>query len=432
MPAKKWKALSATGVHRQKAPGLYADGHGLNLKVEDTGTKRWILRVTIAGRRTMMGLGGYPSVSLSEARERAGEIQRAIRLGRDPVAEKRNKIALLRKPAVPTFSAVAEEVIRLREPTWKSERHKAQWIQSLVKYVYPAIGLVPIDRVTVDQVLSILEPIWTTHHETAKRVRQRMSAAFERAVGIGWRHDNPAGPATLSLLVRVRDDPEHHPALHYKDVTGALQRVKECTANLETRLAFEFVVLTACRAGEVRGARWEEVDIQSRQWKIPGSRMKGRAEHKVPLATRALEVLNEARALDRWNNGLIFPNARSGEPLSNMAFSAMLKRLDIPAVPHGFRSSFRDWASEQIYAPEEVSERALAHNPQRKEVKAYARSDLFEPRQVLMDAWAAYATHGPPEDGWEDVRSALQVELAAILLATTYSNLGPAGGVRTG
>lgn len=430
MPVKKWKALSATGVHRQKTPGWYADGNGLNLKVDASGSKRWVVRVTIAGKRTMMGLGGYPSVSLSEARGRADDIQRAIREGRDPLAEKRDAIARLRQPAKPTFSKVANEVISQRSPTWRSERHRAQWTQSLSKYVYPVIGSMSIDAITVEHVLPILEPIWTSHHETAKRVRQRMSVAFDRAVALGWRQDNPAGPALDAVLAPVRHQPEHHPALSYKDVTAAMGRVRQSTASIETRLAFEFLVLTACRAGDVRGARWEEVDVEARQWTIPGARIKGRVAHRVPLADRALQVLEQARGLGRWNNNLIFPNARSGEPLSNMAFSTMLKRLDIPAVPHGFRSSFRDWASEQIYAPEEVSERALAHKPQRKEVKAYARSELFEPRQVLMDAWAEYVTFGPPVNGWEDVRRALQAELAALLLATTFSGLGPLGSIR--
>ena len=199
-----------------------------------------------------------------------------------------------------------------------------------------------------------------------------MSATFERAVAKGWRNDNPAGPALDAVLPPVRQVPEHHPALAYRDVPAAIQRVSKSTATSETRLAFEFLVVAACRAGEVRGATWEEVDLEARQWTIPGARMKGRVEHRVPLADRASEVLELARGLSRWNNDLIFPNARSGEPLSNMAFSTMLKRLDIPAVPHGFRSSFRDWASEQIHAPSEVSERALAHRPERKEVKAYA------------------------------------------------------------
>ena len=234
---------------------MYADGNGLNIRVDASGAKQWILRVAIGGERTMMGLGGYPSVSLSEARGRADETQRAIRQGRDPLAEKRHAIALLRKPGIPTFQELAEEVISQREPSWRGERHRAQWTQSLSKYVNPVIGSMPMDMVSVDDVLSILKPIWITHHETAKRVRQWMGVAFNRAVANGLRQDNPAGPAVDGMLAPVRHEPEHHAALSYKDLTAATPRVSESTANIETRLAFEFIVLTACWAGEGRGGR---------------------------------------------------------------------------------------------------------------------------------------------------------------------------------
>ena len=427
MPSKKWNALTGVEVQRKKTPGMYADGNGLNLKVDPSGAKRWVLRVTIAGKRHNLGLGGYPSVGLREARERADEYQRAIRQGRDPLAEIRQAAVMSRRPETPTFQEMAEEVIKFRQQTWSSNRHRTQWEQSLKKYAYPAVGSKPIDEVTSNDVLTILEPIWIGNHETAKRVRQRLSVIFERAMARGWRQDNPAGDRVSGGLVPVRQVIVNHPALPFAEVPSALQRVRESSAALETRLSFEFLVLTASRAGEVRGAEWSEFDWDGGTWTVPASRMKSRAMHRVPLATRALEVLEEARSLNRRDSGLVFPNRGSGKALSNMAFSAMLKRLNIDAVPHGFRSSFRDWLSETIHPPEGVGERALAHRLSSRLEARYARSDLFDARRVVMDAWSGFLTSGTPDNEWTNVRAELQVEISKVLLANGLSSLANLG-----
>ena len=397
MTVRKQQALSAAKVRTLKTPGMYADGKGLNLKVEDTGAKRWIQRVTIGGKRRNIGLGGYPSVSLAEAREAADANQLAIRQGRDPLAEKRQAAAERRKPALPTFAQAAAQVIQMRRSTWSSGRHAAQWTQSLSNFAYPVIGATPVNEIFTADVLAILTPIWTDKHETARRVRQRMETVLDWAIAQGWRQDNPAGQAVSKVLPRLPQVREHHAALSYAAVPAALERVKRSTAELVTRLSFEFLVLAAARAGEVRLAEWTEIDWVSNTWTVPAIRMKGRREHRVPMADRALEILHRAQDLNGPGHRLIFPSARSGKELSNMAYSSLLHRLEIPAVPHGFRSSFKDWVIEQTNTPWAVGEAALAHNLGNSTETAYARSDLFERRRGLMEAWAKYLTGGTAE-----------------------------------
>ena len=384
-------ALSAAKVRTISATGLYADGNGLNLKVDPSGAKRWVQRVTIDGKRHNLGLGRYPSVSLAEARQVADDNQRAIRQGRNPLAEKRQSELERRRPSTPTFAQAAQQVIDLRRPTWSSNKHAAQWASTLATYVYPAIGSKKVDEVASGDVLRVLTPIWTAKPETASRVRQRIETVFDWVVAQGWRSDNPAGKAVLRALPRHSRVKNHYEALNYSKVPEAVARVRECNADLLTRLSFEFLVLTATRSGEVRLATWSEIDEESRTWTIPAERMKARREHRVPLSRRAVEILVEARQLGGEASDLIFPSCKKGKPLSQMTFTSLLRRLEIRAVPHGFRSSFKDWCSEQMGDGYEIaSEMALAHNVGNATRCAYSRTELLGPRRVLMEAWGEY------------------------------------------
>ncbi len=278
-------------------------------------------------------------------------------------------------------------MIELRRPTWSNAKHAYQWRNTLATYANPVTGSKPVDEIDGGDVLAVLTPIWTVKSETARRVRQRLETVLDWAVAQGWRLDNPAGRSSLKVLPKLPKVKNHHPALPYGDVPAALERVRQSTADLVTKLSLEFLVLTAARSGGVRLAKWSEVDWESRTWFVPASRMKARREHRVPLAVRALEVLSKVRNLDEDGRKLVF-QGHSGKPLSNMVYVTLLRRLGIPAVPHGFRSSFKGWCIECTDTPWVVREAALAHNLGNSTETAYARSDLFERRRWLMESWA--------------------------------------------
>lgn len=398
MPKTKHNALTAAKVRTVTDPGFYTDGNGLTLRVDLRGNKAWYQRVTVNGKRRNLGLGSYPNVGLAEARQVALDHLAMIRQGVDPVAEKQRAKEVIQRPEIPTFEQAATRVIEMRRPTWSSSRHAKQWEESLRLHAYPVIGRKRVDEVTTADTMAVLTPIWIDKAETATRVRQRMETVFDYCVAQGWRGDNPASTAIAKALPRHSRLKQHHPALHYSEVPLAVELVRCSTADLVTKLAFEFMVLTAARAGEVREAPWTEMDLESAMWVVPPERMKGRREHRVPLAPRALEILVEARCLDN-GNGLVFPSKRSGEPLSNMAFSSLLKRLCIGAVPHGFRSSFRDWTIEKAKARWEVGKTALAHKLGDSLDEAYARTDLFDPRRVLMNDWESFILGGQIDNG---------------------------------
>ena len=262
------------------------------------------------------------------------------------------------------------------------------WRASLRNYAMPRLGGIQGHRIKTADVMGVLLPIWNEKRVTAKRVRQRVSAVMRWAVAQGYREDNPAGEAIGAALPKNGVRPQHLAALPYVEVSSAIETVRASGAYRGIILAFEFLVLTACRGGEVRGARWSEIDFQAREWRIPAERMKAARTHRVPLSTRALPVLREASAL-RDNSGLVFPSV-TGRPLSHGLLSKLVRDLGIAAVPHGFRSSFRDWAAECSDAPREVCELALAHVNSDRVEAAYRRTDLFEKRRQLMEQWAAF------------------------------------------
>jgi integrase len=271
-------------------------------------------------------------------------------------------------------------------PTWKNPKHAQQWINTLKQYVFPRIGSKKISTISSADILTVLTPIWTSKPETASRVRQRMGAVLKWSIAQGWRVDNPAEAISQALPKRDKTANNHHTSLPYEQVSNAIQTIQDSSAGIATKLSFEFLILTAARSGEVRGASWDE--ISGNTWTIPKSRMKARRSHRVLLSERCMEILAEAERL-KDSSGFIFTNG-NGKPLSDATLSKLLREQKIEAVPHGFRSSFRVWASEQTSIPHQVSEFALAHVIGNKAEAAYQRSDLFEKRRTLMTMWADY------------------------------------------
>jgi integrase len=380
------KALTALTVRSQKKPGRYADGGGLHLLVKPNGAKSWVLRLVANGRRRDFGLGSAHSVSLADARDLAAQYRKLVKAGVDPAAEKRRAAR-----AVPTFEESALLVHTQHSPSWRNEKHGAQWINTLRDYAFPVIGKRRIDQIEVADVLKVLGPIWLTKPETARRVRQRIRTVLDWARAAGYRDtENPVGPVLAKALPRQSDRAGHHSALPYSDVPGFVERLREYEGAGEVaKLAFEFLILTATRTGEVLGARWPEIDLEAKVWTVPPERMKAAREFRVPLPARAVEILNRAQEFS-GDSELVFQGARIGRPLSNMVFLMLLRRMGVEATAHGFRSAFSDWVSEATGFPAEVREMALAHSIADKTEAAYRRGDLFEKRRQLMDAWAGY------------------------------------------
>ena len=375
-------ALAAIFVAKTRKPGRYADGNGLYLIVEPSGSRRWEQRILIRGKRRTLGLGGYPLVSLAAAREKALENRRVARAGHDPLTTRH---AVTR---VPTFAHATARVFELRKPGWRSARHAAQWISSLNEYAMPRLGARSVAEIDAAEIIDVLSPLWHTMPVTAQRLRQRIGVVLKWAIAQGYRRDNPADAVPYALGPQSRR-PVHQASIHHSEVADAISKVRESTASKAARLALEFLVLTAARTGEVTGATWQEIDLTACTWTVPAERTKPDREHRVPLSNRAVEILTEARTLGD-GYGLVFPGPKTGRAMFRARLSRLLRQLGIPAVPHGFRSSFRDWAAECTNASHAVMEAALAHTNPNKAEAAYARSDLFEKRRELMAEWAHY------------------------------------------
>ena len=383
---KRPQRLSAAFVKTVKRPGRYGDGRGgfglsLLVKPATTGrlSKTWSQRLRINGHPVNVGLGAYPIVTLAEAREKALKNRRTVAQGRDP-----------RSGGIPTFAEAAETVIAIHRPSWRSRgKYEVQWRGTLRNHALPRLGHKRVNEITTADVMGVLlaDDFWNRKGVTARVVRQRIGAVMKWAVAQGYREDNPAGDALSAALpknsVRVR----HQRALPHGEVAAALSRIRSSGANPSTKLCVELLVLTACRSGEVRRARWSELDLKNAIWTIPGDRTKSGREHRVPLSTGALKVLDQAKALGA-RNGVVFPGLR-GQPVSDITFPKLFQRLEIGCVPHGIRSSFRDWCSE-TGVRREVAEAALAHVVKNKVEAAYARSDLLEQRREVMEVWSDY------------------------------------------
>ena len=373
------KRLTA-GFVRAAGPGRYCDGQGLYLYVQTSGARSWVQRLVIQGRRRDIGLGSAQLVRLAEAREKALVNRRTARAGGDPLAEKR------RIESMPTFAEAALRVLEQKRAGWRGGRHAQTWLASLERYAFPRLGARPVSDVTSSEVLDVLTPIWHRKAPTARRVRERIRAVLEWAVALELRGDNPCD-RIVAVLGPQQAAVEHMRALPHQEVAAAVASVRRSAGAPVARLALEFLMLTAARWGEVREAVWTEIDVGAAVWTIPATRMKSKRPHRVPLSPCATDILDLARTFG--NGPLVFPG-RAGRPLSEKRLRRLLQRLGVAAVPHGFRSTFRDWAAEETDHRREVIEAALAHVVSNKVEAAYARSDLFERRRQLMNDWAAY------------------------------------------
>ena len=381
------KRLSATFVDKINKPGRYGDGrggYGLSLLVKPRThvglSKTFSQRLRMNGRPFNLGLGLYPLVSLREARERAIAYARDVKAGIDPRVERK------RQSKVPTFAEATESVITIHSQNWnQGSKTERLWRSMFRDYALPKIGSMAVSDITTSDVLAVLTPIWSEKHVTAKKVRQRISAVMDWAIAEGLRQDNPVA-ATVAVLPKNTAKTRHHRALPFAEVFDALERVRNSDAYPVTKLAIEFLTLTATRSGETRGALWTEIDLASATWTIPETRMKSGREHKIPLTRRAMDLLAVAKSYAD-NSGLIFPSVR-GKQLSDNTLSKLFRDLDLPGTPHGLRSSFRDWAAECTDFPSEICEFALAHVEGSAAERAYRRTDYFEKRRRLMEAWA--------------------------------------------
>ena len=389
----KHSQLTAGKVKSLNAPGTYADGEGLTLRVSDSGAKSWVLRATIGGKRKNIGLGGFPSVGLAEARRLAEKHRQVVRDGIDPVELKREaREASKPESTIPTFRQATVELHKQKVARFKSEKHGKNWIQRVEKYAFPTIGDKPLDQIDRLEVLNILTPIWTTKSETARRVRQRMRSVFAWGMAFGYIATNPAGESIDAALVSMPKFTAHLRALPYRELPAALKTIRDSQSVKASKLALEFLALTASRSGEVRGATWSEIDWESALWVIPAERMKAGAEHRVPLTDGALAILQEAWAI-RDEGGLVFPSpVKKGHPLSDMTLTKILRKAGLAdrMTVHGIRSSFRDWVAEQTATPWAVAEVALAHKVGNSVEQAYHRTDYIEQCRPLMQEWANF------------------------------------------
>jgi integrase len=401
--AKKVEVMAAVDVSRCVTPGFHNVGGvaGLYLQVFESGARSWILRIKVGTKRRDMGLGGFPDVSLADARKKAKEMREVVSDGGDPIENRRaaRSARLASQAAAVSFKFCALAYIDAHEAGWRNTKHAQQWRNTLETYAYPVMGDVLVRDVALPQVMSILEPIWKTKTETASRLRGRIESVLDWATSSGYREGlNPARwkghfdtllakPGKVAKAV-------HHPALSLGEMGDFMQALRQ-REGMGAR-ALEFSILTAARSGETRGATWEEIDMDAALWIIPGNRMKAGAEHRVPLSEPALAVL---KAVPRMaGTDLVFSAPRGGM-LSDMSLTAVTRRMDAACVPHGFRSTFRDWCAERTNYPRDLAEMALAHAIGDKVEAAYRRGDMLEKRRRMMVEWAAFCAKPEPKKG---------------------------------
>jgi integrase len=393
---KKAKELSPLEVRRLEKPGLHAVGGvaGLLLQVTPTGARSWILRVTVGSRRRDLGLGGFPDVPLTDARDKAREARELIAQGIDPAEQKKAaKAALMAAEAkIITFNECARRYLKSKTKEFSNPKHAAQWESTLNTYASPFIGKLAVDKIEMAHIMQVLTPIWDSKTETASRVRGRVESVLSWATVSGFRTgENPARwKGGLDIVLpkpRKITKVKHHTALPWQEVPAFMPDLRKL-GGMGAK-ALEFAILTAARSGEVRGATWDEIDLKGKLWTIPAERMKAKKAHRVPLNADALKLLKALPRLGGSNH--VFPSARGG-PLSDMTLSKALKSMGVDAVPHGFRSSFKDWARTSTRFADEVSELALAHVSTDATRAAYARDELLPQRTKLMDSWGDFIT----------------------------------------
>ncbi|MFD1555751.1 tyrosine-type recombinase/integrase [Paraburkholderia silviterrae] len=388
------KELSALAVSRLTQPGLHSVGRvaGLALQVTPAGARSWILRTMVGSKRREIGLGAYPAVTLADACRKAQETRDAIANGTDPVMARKVAASRLRAAQASeiTFQEAAKRFIEAKADEWSNPKHRLQWTATLEQYAYPVLGKIYVRHIGREHVLQVLEPIWAAKTETASRLRGRIANVLDWARASDFREgDNPAEwrgnldqlLANPSKVKAVRN----HPALPIADMGGFMVTLR--AINTGAARCLEFAILTAARSGEARGATWSEIDMDRGVWAVPANRMKAKKEHRVPLSAAAVAML---KALPRYEGvDLVFPAPRGGM-MSDMTLLAVMRRMDLEAVPHGFRSSFRDWAGEYTNFPRELAEVALAHVKGDASEAAYWRGDVLERRRKLMNAWATF------------------------------------------
>ena len=385
MTATNINKLTALQVKKASKTGRYSDGNCLYLYVDDNASKRWVLRLVVRGKRRDMGLGSAALVSLEEARDLARKYRRIAREGGDPFEDRK-----ISKGNTVTFELAAISVHELNAPTWKNKKHADQWLSSLQLHVFPIIGTRLVSEITPADVLSVLSPIWVEKADTAKKIRQRLRMVVKWAKAQGYfRGDDPVEIAEQALP-KVKASGAHFKAVSYDDLPSIIKKLQASQISLPTRLALEFLILTACRTTEVLDSHWSEVDLDKKLWAIPAYRMKSGKSHEVPLTDQMLGVLDKAELLN-IDNGLIFPSGINGRPLSNNTLrQALQKRLRVDATVHGMRSAFKDWAAETTSFANEVSEMALGHAIPNKVEAAYRRGNLLTKRRQLMDEWSHF------------------------------------------
>jgi len=373
--------------------GKHEDGGGLRLVVSSGGAKKWVLRFTVNGKRREMGLGSYPDVQLSVARNKASEHRNLAKSGIDPIESRRSE-----PEQTPTFTTCAARYIRAHRSGWRNAKHARQWVSTLKTYVRPEIGSKPVDLIATDDILKILNPIWNTKTETAKRIQGRIESILDYAAAHKYRGQMNSArwrghlDKLLPKPTRVKKV-IHHPAMPYSDVPNFMAELTDNDSISAS--ALRLLILTATRTSEVLHSRWDEANLEQKIWTIPADRTKTRQEHRVPLSDAAVVILNAQPHIE--GTPYIFPGARQGRPLSNMALLQLMRGMGYGVggnlgdyVPHGFRSSFRDWSGEVSNFPRDVAEMALAHVIENKVEAAYRRGDLFEKRRMMMQSWSDY------------------------------------------
>ena len=392
------QGLSARSVQVEKRPGYHRYGPGLYLQIAIGGTKTWIFRFKspVTGKQREMGLGSLVILSLAKARERAIECRQQMLTGADPIEERKSgrRFQQLEQARAITFRQAAEQCIDSKKHEWKNAKHAQQWVNTLTTHAYPTIGKLSVAALDTSLVLKVLEPIWVTKAETASRVRQRIETVWDWAKARGYvAGENPARlrghldkllPKT-SKIKRVR----HHAALPYKNINPFISALRKQTGSAP--LALEFLILTAARTGEVTGATWNEIDLSAKVWTVPATRMKAGKEHRVPLSIRTLELLTSIIS-ERAAKEFVFSGWKTGTGLSNGAMLVLMDKMKFGQyTPHGFRSTFRDWAAEEAHGfQNETIELALAHAIKNQVERAYRRGDQLDRRRELMGAWGRY------------------------------------------
>ena len=390
---KRPRQLTASFVAGVKVPGRYGDGrggNGLSLLVKESSTgrvsKSWAQRLRIKGRPFNVGLGRFPVVTLATAREKALANARMVAEGGDP---------RIPPKVVPTFDQAVDKVVAMHAPGWKNVKTEKRWRATLDTHASPVLGDMLVSEIDSSHIMQVLSPIWLTKIETSKKVRERVGLVLKWAIAERHRQDNPAGPEIIKALPKQPQQQGHYRALPYQEVGRAILQIRNTDAWWATKACLEFTTLTAVRSGEARLATWDEIDKSEGVWTIPASRMKRNLEHRVPLGYAAMDLLREARNLTcpNWfhdgESGLVFPSP-SGKPLTDNTMSKLLRENNVGCVPHGMRSSFRDWAAECTDVAKEIAEHALHHIEGSAAERSYRRTDYFDKRRGLMDDWASY------------------------------------------